>query len=121
MKGQARQNRECALLLIDVVQGFFSQSGSLYYASSAEIVPKVRALLGTARNANRLVVHAGERHRPDLEDFEFDKIPPHFPDGSADGDSNNLTGARNAVRAVVRRAGTDDVKRVVTPDEFDNA
>ncbi|WP_424003863.1 amidohydrolase family protein [Haloarcula salina] len=32
-----------------------------------------------------------------------------------DGDSDNLTGARNAVRAAVRRAGTADVKRVVHP------
>ena len=32
-----------------------------------------------------------------------------------DGDSDNLAGARDPVRAVVRRAGVDDVKRVVTP------
>ncbi|KAA9398738.1 nucleoside deaminase [Haloarcula sp. CBA1130] len=32
-----------------------------------------------------------------------------------DGDSDNLSGARNPVRAVVRRAGTDDVQRVVHP------
>jgi len=31
-----------------------------------------------------------------------------------DGDSDNLTGARDPVRAVVRRAGVDDVKNVVT-------
>jgi cytosine/adenosine deaminase-related metal-dependent hydrolase len=30
-----------------------------------------------------------------------------------DGDSDNLAGARNAVRAVVQRASVDDVKRVV--------
>ncbi|WP_336133869.1 amidohydrolase family protein [Natronomonas amylolytica] len=32
-----------------------------------------------------------------------------------DGDSDNLTGARDPVRAVVRRAGVDDVKRVIQP------
>jgi cytosine/adenosine deaminase-related metal-dependent hydrolase len=32
-----------------------------------------------------------------------------------DGDSDNLTGAHDPVRAVVRRAGVDDVKRVITP------
>jgi cytosine/adenosine deaminase-related metal-dependent hydrolase len=32
-----------------------------------------------------------------------------------DGDSDNLSGARNPVRAVVRRAGTVDVRRVVHP------
>jgi len=33
-----------------------------------------------------------------------------------DGDSDNLTGARNPVRAVVRRAGTADVDRVILPE-----
>jgi len=33
-----------------------------------------------------------------------------------DGDSDNLSGAHNAVRAVVRRAETADVERVVSPD-----
>jgi cytosine/adenosine deaminase-related metal-dependent hydrolase len=33
-----------------------------------------------------------------------------------DGDSDNLAGYRDAVRAVVRRAGAADVKRVVSPD-----
>ena len=32
-----------------------------------------------------------------------------------DGDSDNLAGARDPVRAVVRRAGVDDVKRVLLP------
>jgi len=32
-----------------------------------------------------------------------------------DGDSDNLTGAQDVVRAVVRRAGASDVSRVVTP------
>jgi cytosine/adenosine deaminase-related metal-dependent hydrolase len=34
-----------------------------------------------------------------------------------DGDSHNLAGARELVRAVVRRAGTSDVERVVVPDK----
>ncbi|MFC6864945.1 amidohydrolase family protein [Halomicroarcula sp. GCM10025817] len=33
-----------------------------------------------------------------------------------DGESDNLAGAQNVVRAVVRRAGTSDVKRVVLPE-----
>ena len=33
-----------------------------------------------------------------------------------DGNSDNLAGAQNPVRAVVRRAGTSDVKRVVLPE-----
>ena len=34
-----------------------------------------------------------------------------------DGDSNNLAGARDPVRAVVRRAGVADIERLVFPDE----
>ncbi|GGN90492.1 MULTISPECIES: amidohydrolase family protein [Haloarcula] len=33
-----------------------------------------------------------------------------------DGDSDNLTGAHNPIRAVVRRAGASDVERVVLPE-----
>ncbi|WP_135303187.1 amidohydrolase family protein [Haloarcula amylovorans] len=36
-----------------------------------------------------------------------------------DGGSDNLAGAQNAIRAIVRRAGTSDVKRVVSPDQDD--
>ncbi|WP_254278871.1 amidohydrolase family protein [Haloarcula marina] len=32
-----------------------------------------------------------------------------------DGDSDNLAGAKNAIRAVVRRAGADDVEQVILP------
>ncbi|MFC6976153.1 amidohydrolase family protein [Halomicroarcula sp. GCM10025709] len=35
---------------------------------------------------------------------------------SLDGDTDNLAGAQNPVRALVRRAGVDDVDRVVLPD-----
>jgi cytosine/adenosine deaminase-related metal-dependent hydrolase len=38
-----------------------------------------------------------------------------------DGDSNNLAGARDPVRAVVRRAGVGDVERVVLPESGDNS
>jgi cytosine/adenosine deaminase-related metal-dependent hydrolase len=38
-----------------------------------------------------------------------------------DGDSNNLAGARDPVRAVVRRAGVSDVERVVLPESGDNS
>jgi cytosine/adenosine deaminase-related metal-dependent hydrolase len=34
-----------------------------------------------------------------------------------DGDSHNLTGARNPVRAVVRRASVHDIKNVLVPAE----
>ncbi len=33
-----------------------------------------------------------------------------------DGDSDNLAGVRDPVRAIVRRAGVDDVRAVHAPD-----
>jgi cytosine/adenosine deaminase-related metal-dependent hydrolase len=33
-----------------------------------------------------------------------------------DGDSDNLAGVRDPIRAVVRRAGVDDVKTVLSPE-----
>jgi len=36
-----------------------------------------------------------------------------------DGDSDNLAGARDPVRAVVRRAGVDDVREVVSGSNAD--
>jgi len=49
--------------------------------------------------------------------LEFGVIEPGRPAGLVvlDGDSDNLAGARDPVRAVVRRAGVGDVERVVLP------
>ena len=71
-------------MIVDVVCGFFSPTGSLYYASAADILPQLRYLLAATRDQSRLVIHVGEEHRPGLEDFEFEKIPPHFPAGGPD-------------------------------------
>jgi maleamate amidohydrolase len=42
-----------------------------------DVLEPLRELLATARAADRLVVHAVERHRPGLVDFEHRKIPAH--------------------------------------------
>ena len=84
MVANGERSSNVALLIIDVVCGFFSPDGSLYYSSSSEILPRLRELLSVARTQRRLVVHIAEEHRPGLEDFEFEKIPPHFPAGGSD-------------------------------------
>ena len=73
-----------ALVLVDVLDGFFSVDGSMYYPTVTDVVPSLRTLLDTARERDRLVVHAVERHYEALDDFEHHHIPPHCVVGSAD-------------------------------------
>lgn len=101
-------NREdrTALLLVDVIEGFFSESGALYYPAVSEVVDPMRRLLQTARERGRLVVHAVERHHSGLKDFEHKRIPPHFEAGDPDaryfGDFRP-SGDHNEVEVVKRR------------------
>jgi nicotinamidase-related amidase len=66
-----------ALVLIDVIEAFFTPGRPAYYPDSAKAVDPLRELLTKAREQERLVVHAVERHRPGLADFEHRKIPVH--------------------------------------------
>lgn len=95
-----------ALVLVDVIEAFFRPGASTYYPASAEVVEPLRRLLDTARGHGRLVVHAVERHRPGLDDFEHRKLPRHCEIG--DGESAYLTGfepsgAANEVEVAKRR------------------
>ncbi len=73
-----------ALLLVDVINDFFSPDGSNHYPAAQETVGPLRQLLSTARENDRLVVHAVERHRPGLADFEQNRIPEHCIVGGFD-------------------------------------
>ena len=66
-----------ALILIDVIDAFFSPGKPAYYPDSIKALDPLRELLDTARTNDRLVVHAVERHRPGLIDFEHKKLPRH--------------------------------------------
>jgi maleamate amidohydrolase len=95
-----------AMLLVDVIEGFFSESGSLYYPEVAEVVEPMRRLLRAARERRRLVVHAVERHHPGLKDFEHQRIPPHFMAGDPDAryfEDFRPSGEENEVEVVKRR------------------
>jgi maleamate amidohydrolase len=70
-------DKAVALLLIDVLDAFFAPGRPAYYPDSVKALDPLRTLLGTARERERLVVHAVERHRPGLADFEHKKIPVH--------------------------------------------
>jgi maleamate amidohydrolase len=66
-----------ALILIDVIDAFFEPGLPAYYPDSAQVLPPLRQLLDRARAQGRLVIHAVERHRPGLADFEHLKLPRH--------------------------------------------
>jgi len=101
-----KENPRVALLLVDVIEGFFDESGSLYYPETAEVVGPMRRLLEAARKRKRLIIHAVERHHPGLKDFEHRRIPPHFTAGDPEaryyGDFKP-SGEDNEVEVVKRR------------------
>ncbi|MEJ3653640.1 isochorismatase family cysteine hydrolase [Actinomycetes bacterium KLBMP 9759] len=68
---------DVALVVVDVIDAFFVPGRPAYYPASADVLGPLRELLATARAAGRLVVHAVDRHRPGLHDFEHHKIPVH--------------------------------------------
>jgi maleamate amidohydrolase len=70
-------DRNVALLLVDVLEAFFTPGRPAYYPDSATVLGPLRELLTTARQRDRVVVHAVERHRPGLVDFEHHKLPVH--------------------------------------------
>lgn len=74
--------RDTALILIDVIDAFFAPGLATYYPASAEVLPPLRRLVERARRRGRLIVHAVERHRPGLADFEHKKIPRHCEIGA---------------------------------------
>lgn len=76
-----------ALLLVDVNNSFFHESGEFRYPDAREVLPGLAALLAAARKGGRLVVHAREAHHPGLEDFETKKLPPHSVRGEFDAQS----------------------------------
>ena len=70
-----------ALLLVDVIAAFFHRDGIHWYPEVHDVEGPMRALLDRFRERDHLVVHAVERHRPGLEDFEQPKLPVHAVEG----------------------------------------
>lgn len=84
MSGRLGSNHGTALLLIDVQNSFFHPDGGNYYPESRDVLPSLHRLLDRARNSGRLVIHAAEQHRPNVEDFETAKLPEHCIAGEFD-------------------------------------
>jgi maleamate amidohydrolase len=75
-----------ALILVDGLRAFFDPVGLHYYPEVRAVEEPLRRLLASARERDRLVVHAVERHRPGLVDFEQPKLPEHCLIGDRDGE-----------------------------------
>ncbi|CAM4112972.1 cysteine hydrolase family protein [Kibdelosporangium persicum] len=73
----AGNDNRVALVVIDVLDAFFAPGKPAYYPDSVKILDPLRQLLAAARERGNLIVHAVERHRPGLADFEHKKIPVH--------------------------------------------
>jgi nicotinamidase-related amidase len=75
-----------ALLLVDVIRAFFDPDGIHYYDDVHAVEEPMTRLLDRARERDHLVVHAVERHREGLLDFEQPKLPEHCFDGDWQAD-----------------------------------
>ena len=84
--GDAVEARSSALIVIDGINGFYDPSGPTYYPEVEQTIEPIVTLLAAARARERLVVHAVERHREVLDDFEWRVLPPHFMHGSFDAE-----------------------------------
>lgn len=76
-------SRAC-LILVDGINSFFDPAGVDYYPEVALTVGPIVKLLERARQEGVLRVHAVERHRPGLGDYEWTRLPEHNIIGSPD-------------------------------------
>ena len=74
-----KQHDRAALILVDVLNGFFHPDGAMYYPAAPEVLPAISELLEQARKRGSLVVHVADRHRSGVTDAEFEVIPEHLP------------------------------------------
>lgn len=75
-----------ALVLVDVINDFYDSNGPNYYPGVEKTLGPIGELLSIARTADKLVVHAVERHRRDAADAEQPKLPLHCVEGSFEAD-----------------------------------
>jgi maleamate amidohydrolase len=75
-----------ALVLVDAIRAFFDPDGLHFYPEARDVEEPIARLLAAAREHDRLVVHAVERHRPGLRDFEQPKLPEHAVIGERDAE-----------------------------------
>lgn len=75
-----------AFVLVDGIRAFFDAGGIHHYPEVAQTEGPIERLLTRARERDLIVVHAAERHRPGLRDFEQPKLPEHCLIGDRDSE-----------------------------------
>lgn len=78
---RASDEHHTALVLVDVLNGFFHPDGQMWYEGVESVLPAMHRLLAGARTNRSLVIHIADRHRPGIRDAEFGVIPQHLPRG----------------------------------------
>lgn len=81
---ERNEEKQTALVLVDVQNSFFTPTGGNYFSASRTVVPILKQLLQWARKNDTTVIHIAERHRPKVQDFEYTRLPEHCIDGSFD-------------------------------------
>jgi maleamate amidohydrolase len=72
------------MILVDGINAFFDPEGLDYYPEVASTIEPIVQLLQRARGNGVLRVHAVERHRAGLADYEWRRLPEHNLIDSAD-------------------------------------
>lgn len=75
-----RFDADSALLVIDMLNDFIEEKGSLVVPGAQRIVPRIGELLEAAREQGVPVIYIADRHRAD--DREFKYWPPHAVAGT---------------------------------------
>jgi nicotinamidase-related amidase len=75
-----------ALILVDGINAFYDPGGPLYYPMIEETVDPILSLLTRAREHGALRIHAVERHRSGLGDYEWRRLPEHTFAGTPDAE-----------------------------------
>ncbi|CAN5622676.1 cysteine hydrolase [soil metagenome] len=66
-----------ALIVVDAQNSFLHPDGGNFWPGAVSVVEPLQQLLDRARSAPVLIVHLADRHRADVRDAEFDRLPRH--------------------------------------------
>lgn len=66
-----------ALIIVDAQNSFLHADGGNFWAEAPAVVEPLQQLLVRARSTPTLIVHLADRHRSDVRDAEFDRLPRH--------------------------------------------
>ena len=92
---------DSVLLVIDMLNDFIKEGGSLVVPEAGRIIPVIREALETARSAGIPVIYVSDAHLPD--DSEFEVWPSHALHGSWGGEVVDELAPRAGEYAIRKR------------------